>query len=456
MSVQKNSRRNFLKASAGTIAAPYIGWKTTANGAPPSGNLRYAAFGTNGRAWGNITSMAGVDNVTLVAAAEIDLRRADKVAKGFPEAKVYQDWRELLEKEADNFDVALVATPDHMHAPISMSAMQLGKHCYCEKPLTRTLHESRMLREYAAANNLTTQMGIQVGSSAGNKTAVKWLQEGIVGKVKEVHSMNPKSWGSMKPLPDRVDEAPATLDWDKWIGVSKKRDFINGEFHPSNWRKRIGFGTGTLGDMGCHIYHCWFQGLNQPETLQVTSHGDGPVDADSWPLNGKVHHKMKGNELTDGNFDFTWYDGSQRPPKHVYDAVGGVSKNDKGKEVSAVPGSGSVVIGTNGALSIPHGGGLPTLYRDGKKVDETPDPAQAGSHHKDFVAHIRGENSEKPVANWDYAGPMSEAVLLGTVAQRLPGKTLDWNEAAGKFTNSEEANALVHDKYREGWEVKGI
>ena len=250
MSVQINSRRNFLKASVGTIAAPYIGWKTTANGAPPSGNIRYAAFGTNGRAWGNISSMAGVENATLVAAAEIDLKRADKVGKGFPDAKIYQDWRELLEKEADNFDVAVVATPDHMHAPISMSAMQLGKHCYCEKPLTRTLHEARSLREYAAANNLTTQMGIQVGSGQGNKTAVKWLREGIVGKVKSVHSMIGKSWGSTKSLPVREDEIPASLDWDGWIGVGKKRSYLAGEFHPAQWRKRIGFGTGTLGRHG--------------------------------------------------------------------------------------------------------------------------------------------------------------------------------------------------------------
>ncbi|NNE94123.1 MAG: Gfo/Idh/MocA family oxidoreductase [Verrucomicrobiales bacterium] len=452
------SRRSFLKtAGTGALCAPYIGWKTTANGAAPSGNIRYAAFGTNGRAWGNIQSMAGVPNATLVAAAEVDLGRAGNVAKGFPDAKIYQDWRELLENEANNFDVAVVATPDHMHAPISMSAMQLGKHCYCEKPLTRTLHEARVLREFAAANNLTTQMGIQVGSSVGNKTGVKWLREEAIGKVKEVHSMNPKSWGSMSPLPDRVDEVPGKLNWDMWIGVSKKRPFIAREFHPSNWRKRIGFGTGTLGDMGCHIYHPWFQGLNQPVTLSVTSHGPGPVDADSWPLNGMVHHKMKGNNLSDGDFDFTWYDGNQLPPKNVYDAVGGVTKNDKGQNVSNVPRSGSVVIGTNGAMVIPHGGaGIPTIYRDGKKVEETPEKAEAGSHHKDFVAHIRGETKEKPVANWDYAGPMTEAVLLGTVAMRLPAQELKWDDAAGKFTNSEKANALVHDKYREGWDVKGI
>ena len=443
------NRRSFLRATAtSAIAAPYIGWKTTANGASPSNNLRFVCFGSNGRAWGNITSMAGVENTTLVAVAEIDLSRADKTREKFPEAKVYQDWRKLLEKEADNFDVAIVSTPDHMHAPIAMSAMQLGKHTYCEKPLTRTLHECRTLQSYAADNNIATQMGIQVSSSQGNKTGVKWLREGIIGKVKSVHSMNPKSWGSMDALPDRADPVPATLNWDNWLGVRPTRSYIAREYHPSQWRKRLDFGTGTLGDMGCHIYHPWYQGLNQPDVLEVTSLGPGPVDKDSWPLNSKVHYLMKGNDQTDGDFPFTWYDGNQRADESVAKAVGGVEN---------VPSSGSVVIGESGALVIPHGGsGIPTLYRSGALVTDTPEPAVAASHHGQYADFIRGTSSEKPVANWEYAGPMTEAVLLGTVALRVPGVTLKWDSAALKFTNSELANAMVEEPYRKGHEVSGF
>ncbi|MCB1231796.1 MAG: Gfo/Idh/MocA family oxidoreductase [Verrucomicrobiae bacterium] len=441
------SRRQFLK-SATALAAPYIGWKTTSNGQSPNEAFNYACFGSNGRAWGNITSMAGVPNSKLVAVAEIDQSRLDRVSRGFPDAKVYVDWRELLDKEAGNIDAILVATPDHQHAPITMGGMQLGKHAYCEKPLTRTLHEARAITEYAEANHLITQMGVQVSSSSGNRTAVDLLQKGIVGKVKEVHSMNPKSWGSMSPLPDREDPVPEGLDWNQWIGVAKMRPYLEREFHPSNWRKRIGYGTGTLGDMGCHIYHPWCAGLNMPATLSVKSLGPAPVDADSWPLNGMVHHRMKGNDLTAGDFDFTWYDGTQLPGESVQAAVGGKDN---------VPKSGSVVIGETGALVIPHGGsGTPTLYRDGKPSDESIEELPSEDHHRNWVGAIRGEHSEKPRANFSYAGPMTETVLLGTVAMRRPNEELAWDAAAGKFTNSEAANALIHDTYREGWEVKGL
>ncbi len=443
-----NSRRRFLKSFTGTaLAAPYLGWQTTSRGGPPSGELRFANFGGNGRAWSDLTEMMKVPHTTLVAVAEVDSSRNNKMQEFYPEVPVYGDWRKLLDEKADEIDAVVIGTPDHMHAPIAMSAMQLGKHVYCEKPLTRTLHEARCLRKFAAENNLATQMGIQVSSSSGQQTAVRLLQEGIIGKIREVHSMNPKSWGSMDPLPAPLDPVPETLNWEQWIGVGKMRDYLPREFHPSQWRKRIGFGTGTLGDMGCHIYHPWFMGLNQPETISVTSLGPGPVGADSWPLNARVHHRMKGNDQTEGDFDFTWYDGTQLPPEQVTAAVGLIEN---------VPPSGSVIIGTTGALVIPHGGGgLPMIYRDGILSDETIEMVPSDHHHGNFAAAIRGE-IEAARTNFDYAGPMTETVLLGTVAMRLPGETLNWDAAAGKFTDSDSANALIHDEYREGWAVAGI
>lgn len=448
MNQSTNSRRKFLKTvAAGGVAAPWIGWKSVAEG-KPSDQLRFVCFGSNGRAWGNISSMAGVTNTRFVAVADVDLSRTGKVKESFPDTKIYQDWRELLDREADNFDVAIVSTPDHMHAPIAMSALQLGKHTYCEKPLTRNLHECRSLQTYAAENGLATQMGIQVGSSVGNKTAVKWLREGIVGKVISIHSMNPKSWGQMTPLDTPPEQAPDSLDWDQWIGVRKMRPFVPRAYHPSQWRKRLDFGTGTLGDMGCHILHPWFQGLNQPEVFEVTSHGAGPVDTDSWPLNSHVHWKLRGNQLTDGDFDAFWYDGEKFPSAEVIASVGGIEN---------VPKSGSIVIGTEGTLTIPHGGGMPALYRERKPVPEIAnEPAEKGSHHADFAAYIRGETTQKPLANWDYSGPMTEVVLLGNAAIRVPGKTLKWDSSKLQFTNSEAANKTVKEPYREGWEVKGL
>ncbi|MCG8601298.1 MAG: Gfo/Idh/MocA family oxidoreductase [Verrucomicrobiales bacterium] len=445
----EQSRRRFLQTATGTaFATPWIGWTSTSSGQAPSKDLRFANFGAGGRAWSDLTAMDNVANTTLVAAADVDTVRSAKFHETYPDTPFYTDWRKLLDEKADEIDAVVIGTPDHMHAPIAMAAMQLGKHVYAEKPMSRTLHEARRLREYAAENKLTTQMGNQLASGAGNRTGVRLLQESVVGKVIEVHSMNPKSWGSMSPLPESTEEPPETLSWDDWIGVGKMREYIPREFAPSNWRKRIGYGTGTLGDMGCHIYHPWFMGLNKPVTLSVTSHGPAPVDEDSWPLDAKVHHRMKGNDLTNGDFDFTWYDGKQLPPAHVASAVGGTEN---------VPKSGSVVIGTTGALVIPHGGGgIPTIYRDGVLSEEAFDNEPSEDHHGNFAAAIRGEISEQPRCNFDYSGPMTEAVLLGTVAMRLPGETLKWNDAKGKFKGSDAANALIHDTYRKGWEVKGI
>ncbi len=441
------SRRRFLQSTS-ALAVPFLGWKTAARGAGPGETLRFASVGVAGRAWGNITSMAGVPGCSLVAVAEVDPNRLANVARDFPDAKVYADWRELLDKEGGELDAILVSTPDHLHAPVAMSAMQLGIHVYCEKPLARTLYECRQLKKYAAEKGLVSQMGIQVSSGSGNRTAVDLLQRGVVGKVKAVHSMNPKSWGSLDPLPQREDPVPEGLAWDLWIGPAKARPYLEGEFHPNNWRKRIGYGTGTLGDMGCHIYHPWFAGLNAPAPLSVVSRGPAPVDAHSWPLNALVQYRMRGNELTEGDFDFVWYDGTQFPDEAVWAAVGGREN---------VPASGSLVIGAGGALVIPHGGGgAPAIYRDGKLSDETIESLPSENHHQGFADAIRGKAPEAPRAHFGYAGPMSEAVLLGAVAMRLPGETLRWDDAAGRFVDSEAANAMLHDPYRSGWEVEGL
>ena len=449
---QNKSRRTFVKtALTSTIAAPWIGWKSTANG-NPSDHIRFVCFGANGRAWSNISEMSSqVANAKLVAVAEVDVNRTNHVKKNHPDAKIYQDWRQLLDKEENNFDAAIVATPDHMHGPIAMSSMQLGKHTYGEKPLTRTLHECRQLQNFAAANpKLATQMGNQVSSAHSNRSGVKWLREGIVGKVTSVHSVNPKSWGQLGPLTGQVIQPPENLDWEIWNGGRPKADYIERAYHPSNWRKRLDYGTGTLGDMGCHIYHPWFMGLKQPETLEITSHGPGPhKDLKSWPTNSKIHYRMKGNDLTDGDFDFTWYDGSERFPKEVLDALGG--------DPNSLPKSGSVVIGTEGVLVLFHSfTALPKLYKSGAIAEISSDPAPKTAHHLNWSEGIRSDNAQKPICNWSYAGPMTEAVLLGTVASRLPGETLKWNSKELTFAGKTRANNFVKESYRPGWEIKGM
>jgi predicted dehydrogenase len=450
---RSQSRRRFLTrgaaAASATLAAPYIGWTSTASGKAPSKDLRVASVGANNRAWADISGMMKVPNTTLVAVAEVDSSRTANVVKNFPDTTLYTDWRELLDKEGKNLDALVVATPDHMHAPISMAAMQLGINVYTEKPLARTLHEARAMREFAADNKLVTQMGNQISSATSNRTPVRLLRERAIGDILSVHSINPKSWGRMTPLPDRSDPVPDGLDWDLWLGVGKQRPYLKGEFHPTNWRRRIGYGTGTLGDMGCHIYHPWFMGLDLRAPSSIASLGNAPVDEFSWPTNCKVQYTFPGNKITGKNpFTFTWYDGSERPPAEVAEALG---------DPKNMPKSGSVVIGTEGILTIPHGGSSRYgIFRDGIRSEDPIEPEPSSDHHAGFANAIRGEG-DAPISNFAYSGWMTEAVLLGNVAIRLPGQTLQWDGKNLAFPGNKKANALVKEApSRHGWEIKGL
>ena len=207
----------------------------------------------------------------------MDLSRVDPLKKLFPNVRVYQDWRELLRKEADNLDSVNVSTPDHMHAPIAMAAMSLGKHVYVQKPLATTVHETRMLAAEAREKRLVSQMGIQISSHPTQLATELMIQRGVIGKVREVHTFCNKTWGDMTPIPAGADPVPASLDWDMWLGVGEKRPYKKDVYHPGNWRKRVGFGTGTLGDMGCHIFSTPIRGVNLYLPTEITSYGPGAV-----------------------------------------------------------------------------------------------------------------------------------------------------------------------------------
>src|SRR5437764_345755 len=255
------NRRSFLKTlGASALAAPFITRGLMAQS--PNSVLRHASFGAAGMAGYDITELTKFPQLHLVAVAEVDLNRTVELKKKFPDVKVYQDWRQLLEKEAKNIDSVNVSTPDHMHAPIGMSAMQLGKHVYGQKPLAHDLYEVRKLSEFARQKGLVTQMGIQIHSVGHYRMASRLIQSGVIGKIKEVHSWCPKSWGDPAPRPEITGPVPENFDWNLWLGVCADRPYIAGEYyHPANWRKRLDFGTGTIGDMGCHIFDPVFDSL---------------------------------------------------------------------------------------------------------------------------------------------------------------------------------------------------
>jgi predicted dehydrogenase len=286
-------------------------------------------------------------------------------------------------------------------------------------------------------------MGIQIHSSAEYKTAVKLIQSGAIGKVKEVHTWSNKKWGDTEPLPERTDPVPEGLNWDLWLGTAPSRPYIKGIYHPGNWRKRLDFGTATFGDMGCHIYDPVFEALALTAPLSVRSEGPAP-NKQSWAINALIHYVFPGTRFTaEKTVKVTWYDGDQKPPADVLSALGNVR----------APGQGSIFFGTDGAMLLPHIG-MPVLLSGGKVKDVKIEKVPGTDHYHQFVDAVLGKASTS--TTFDYAGPLTESVLLGPVATRFPATTLEWNAKKLKFSNSPEATAFVRRKYREGWKVKGL
>ncbi|MGB8167985.1 MAG: Gfo/Idh/MocA family oxidoreductase [Chthoniobacteraceae bacterium] len=443
------SRRSFLQQlAAGATVAPFVTRGLLAQS--PNGRINHASFGAAGMAWADLTAIAKHPAVTIVAACDVDLNRTKQFREKFPEARVYQDYRELLDKEKDLHTVN-ISTPDHMHASIGMAAMQRGLHVYGQKPLAHDLHECRRLAEVAAEKKLVTQMGIQIHSNTEYRTAVKLVQDGAIGKVKEVHTWSSKAWGDTAPKPDKTDPVPEGLDWNLWLGVCAERPFIGGGwYHPGNWRKRLDFGTGTFGDMGCHIYDPVFGALALTAPLSVRSEGAAP-NADSWAIDAVIRYVFPGTPFTEGKtVAVTWYDGKQRPPAEIQQLAldPSAAADDK---TNKLPDQGSIFIGTKGVMVLPHIG-KPRLLGEAKET--TFEMVPGGDHWKQFIDAAMGEG--KTSAHFGYAGPLTEAVLLGSVATRFPQTMMEWNAAALKFSNVAEANAFVRRDYRKGWETRGL
>jgi len=431
------SRRAFLKrAGAGLLAVPFITSNLIAR--PPSTVLRHASFGAGGMAWADLTEIAKCKPVQLVAAAEVDLSHTADLRRHFPHVRIYQDWRELLDVEGKQIDSVNVSTPDHGHAVMGLSAMQLGKHVYGQKPLAHDLYEVRQLTEMAQRQRVVTQMGIQIHSNVHYRSASALLKGGAIGKVKEVHSWCEKSWGDPSPLPPANDRAPEGLDWDVWLGVCADRPFIgNGYYHPANWRKRLDFGTGTFGDMGCHIFDPVFDSLELGAPLSVRSEGPAPNQW-NWAMDSHIQYTFPGTPYTaEGTLRVSWYDGTQQPPPEVRALLEG----------DALPGTGSIFVGTQGTMLLPHFS-KPMLYPDKRFAGLRYPDAASSDHWAEFVGACLGQT--RTSAGFDYAGPLTEAVLLGSVASRFPQTTLHWNAPQLSF-DQPEANRFVRRAYRPGW-----
>lgn len=435
------SRRAFLRSAvAATFAAPFITRDLIAR--PPSSQVLHASFGAGGMAWADLNEIASHKAVRMVAVADVDASRTAEFRKKFPEARIYADYRQLLDKE--KLDSVNVSTPDHMHAPQGMAALQRGVHVYGQKPLTHDIYESRQLATVARRKKLVTQMGIQIHSATEYRLAIRLVHDGVIGKVREVHTWSSKQWGDNGSMPSRTDPVPTGLDWNLWLGVCADRPFIGqGWYHPGNWRRRLDFGTGTFGDMGCHIFDPVFGALELTAPLSVTSRGAAP-NAHSWATDAVIEYVFPATRQTvPGKIPVTWYDGSKRPPNHVIALLG----------KTPLPDQGSILIGTDGIMVIPHVARpvlLPAEKYAGFKMPEV----GSANHWHEFINAVRGEG--KTSTPFDYSGPLTECILLGSVATRFRDATLEWNAAKLRFTNSKEATAFVQRPYRKGWETKGL
>jgi len=432
------TRRTFLDSAA---AAPFF--IRQAISMPPNSTVRLAAFGGGNMGYETLHGIATHPKVKLVCVAEVDSARLDRLKQAYPATGVYPDWRRLLAKEHRQIDAVCIGTPDHMHAPIAVSAMNLGLPVYVQKPLAHDLFEVRTMTSLARHTNLVTQMGIQIHSRAEYRTAVQILQSGAIGKISAVHSWSDKRWGDTALMPDRSDPVPPTLEWNLWLGVAAPRPYIADYYHPVNWRKRIDFGTATFGDMGCHILDPVFGGLSLTAPLWVRSDGAAPGQH-SWGLDNTVHFLFPGTPYTEGDrVAVTWYDGERRPGPDVQAYLNG----------HALPDQGSIFIGGKGVMLLPHVA-APVLFPEAQFRGFPMPQAESENHYHQFVEAVLG--NAKASAGFHYSGPLTEAVLLGPLATRFPGVTLEWDADRLRFKNSPQANRLIRRKYRNHWHVSGL
>lgn len=432
----KNSRldrRDFLKASGVGAAAISAGvWTQSARAQTTSANekLAIACIGTANRAGDDIQGVKGQDIVALV---DVDSNYLARAAAQFPSARTYADYREMLKAEGDKIDAVVIGTADHHHAPATIRAIRAGKHVYCEKPLTHTVEEARIVTEAAKTAGVATQLGTQIHAEDNYRRVVEIIQSGAIGDVNEVHVWVGKGWGG-GDLPTDTTAPPENLSWDLWLGPAPAREYAPGRYHPAQWRRWWAFGQGTLGDMGCHYMDLPFWALDLKYPNHVEAEGPA-VHPETCPLGLTVRYQFPER---DGlvPVKLTWYDGDHIP-----------------KEVSGqrVPGSGVMFVGTEGKMFADYGSYrlFPQEKFAGFKPPAQTIPKSVG-HHQEWIDACK--NGTPTTCNFGYSGPLTETVLLGNVAYRT-GKALEWNAETLEALNAPEAGKFVRKEYRPGWEV---
>lgn len=476
------TRRQFIYTTALAGAAAF----TAPSWAAPrklssTDKLNIGVVGANGKGSSDTDHCASEN---IMAICDVDSSRAAGQLKKYPNAKFYQDWRVMLEKEK-TLDAVIVSTPDHTHAVIAAEAMRLGKHIYCQKPLVQTVYEARLLRKLAKENGVVTQMGNQGSAEDGLRRAVEVVQAGLLGSVREVHVWsNRPIWPQGMDRPEGSDPVPANLDWDLWLGPAQMRPFkanwpsTSGRdrdravYHPFAWRGWQDFGTGALGDMACHTANMPFRALKLGYPTEIEAESSG-INKESYPLKSKIRFQFPARDGL-APVTFWWYDGGNPRPDNPFAHDG---NNKPPKEVTAeiedmmgqVPGSGCVLIGDKGKLFSPDDYGARFFIKmkdekelmDGKNSEAVkaipqtiPRNAFEGDadrrQHLEWIAGCKG--GPTPYSNFDIAAYLTEIILLGCVALRT-GKKLEWDGPNMVAKNAPESAQFVKRDYRKGWAV---
>jgi predicted dehydrogenase len=452
-------RRQFLQDSALTGIGFWVaGGLSQGAEAKKADKLNIACIGIGGKGSSDASNAAEYGNI--VAICDIDDNFLENKArdKRFAKAKKYNDFRKMLDEMGKTIDAVTVSTPDHTHAAAGVMAMKMGKHVYCQKPLTYSVYEARRMREVAKEFKVCTQMGNQGTASTGLRQSVEIIRAGALGKVTEVHVWtNRPVWPQAPRVTSRPKPTPTPkhVHWDEWIGPAPMRPFSGpakgrGPYHDFNWRGWLDFGTGALGDMACHTANMPFMALKLGFPTSITGES-GPLNAETYPAWAKVVYEFPARGEMPA-VRLTWYEGRKdgvlvQPPLALF----------QGKAIS---GSGSLVVGDKGTLYSPDDYGdrrtlLPEKVFAGYVLPKATLPRNGGGdsgQKREWIEAIKQNKPELALSNFDYAGVLTEAVLLGNVAIRA-GKKLEWDGANFKITNDSDANKLLRREYRTGWKL---
>jgi len=439
------SRREAVRNAtlAGIAIWPGGAGSALARSLSPNSRLNIAAIGCGGRGALNLDAIAPSENI--VALCDVDEARAAKTFQRFAGVPRFHDFRVMLDRMHREIDAVIVSTPDHCHAAASIRAMKMGKHVYCEKPLTWSVHEARRMREVAAETRVATQMGNQGTAADTFRNGIEVLRAGAVGTIREAHiwTNRPGDWWKQGlQRPKEKPPVPSTLKWDLWLGPAPKRPY-SPAYVPHDWRGWVDFGTGPLGDMGCHTINQTFWALNLEDPVSVDVESS-LFNGDSYPLWSVIRWNFSARgdlpPLT-----LTWYDGWQtggrRPPE---DLLGGEPLGP----------SGVLLIGEKGKFFSDDDFGrrwslLPKArFRDYQPPE--PQLPRSPGHHLEWLQACKG--GAPAMASFDRASRLTEVVLLGIVALRAGG-SIEWDAAGMRVTNNARANRFLRRDPRRGWDV---